>query len=298
MESSDTINSSESPDSSDEIKKVEVGVEVEEVNECNICFENINAKEIQKLNCCKGKKWCAICEIKIRDVVYPKIPRCPFCRKNLLRIDTDIPARYMSNRSNRSSRSSRSYMTDNSRRYSSPRTPVNSMIRQVSPEPLSPELSPIENKGYFNIMHPYENNINVPNTGVNVYSFSLNPESYQPSGRFNVSRIDSVNVDNIITRDIKRSSHNSINNINNINNNSINDRRITRNIINTNSPEPYHNMGDINYSPFRISAPLIRRQNSINNINNTNNINNLFNNSVDNSFNNYINFRDDMFNIS
>jgi len=281
-------------------------IENVDVNECNICFDSVDIKEIRKLKCCKGKRWCAICEIKVRDVVYPKIPRCPFCRKNLLRIDTDIPGCY------RSHRSSNSYS------YSSPRTPVNSIIRQASPEPLSPQLSPVENKRYFNTINHYENknNINVPDSGVNIYSFSLSPDNYQPSGSVNRSRINNrideglrdMNA-NMIGDSIGELLRNmsgyiienkiNISNYNSNSNNLIN-RRVSRNITgditgnitgNINGPEPF-NENSINYSSFRNSAPLIREQNSINNINNFNTIDN--NNEL---FNNYINFRDDMFNM-
>ena len=43
-------------------------------NECDICYEN---KEVNKIMCCKGKKWCLRCEKKITD-------KCPFCRTVLL----------------------------------------------------------------------------------------------------------------------------------------------------------------------------------------------------------------------
>jgi hypothetical protein len=38
--------------------------------DCDICYENGIVKE---LKCCKGKKWCARCEEKVKD-------KCPFCR--------------------------------------------------------------------------------------------------------------------------------------------------------------------------------------------------------------------------
>jgi hypothetical protein len=43
---------------------------------------------------------------------------------------------------------------------------------------------------YFNLVQCYEHHTNVPGTGINVYSFGLNPEEQQPSGTCNFSRID------------------------------------------------------------------------------------------------------------
>lgn len=45
---------------------------------------------------------------------------------------------------------------------------------------------------YFNLVQPYQHHTNVPATGINVYSFALNPELHQPSGTLNFSRIDSA----------------------------------------------------------------------------------------------------------
>ena len=45
---------------------------------------------------------------------------------------------------------------------------------------------------YFNLVQPYQHHTNVPSTGINVYSFALEPEKHQPSGTCNFSRIDSA----------------------------------------------------------------------------------------------------------
>jgi hypothetical protein len=44
---------------------------------------------------------------------------------------------------------------------------------------------------YFRTVVPYQRHTNVPNNFIYVYSFSTNPEDYQPSGSCNFSRIDS-----------------------------------------------------------------------------------------------------------
>ena len=46
---------------------------------------------------------------------------------------------------------------------------------------------------YFNLVQPYQHHENIPlSPGINVYSFALQPESHQPSGTLNMSRIDSA----------------------------------------------------------------------------------------------------------
>ena len=45
---------------------------------------------------------------------------------------------------------------------------------------------------YFGVIQPYQNYSNSPETGINVYSFSLYPEKYQPSGSANLGKIDDV----------------------------------------------------------------------------------------------------------
>jgi hypothetical protein len=47
---------------------------------------------------------------------------------------------------------------------------------------------------YFNLVQPYQHHTNVPAKGINMYSFSLNPEEHQPSGTCNMSRIDNANL--------------------------------------------------------------------------------------------------------
>jgi len=47
---------------------------------------------------------------------------------------------------------------------------------------------------YFNLVQPYQHHTNIPATGINVYSFALNPEDHQPSGTANFSRIDNATL--------------------------------------------------------------------------------------------------------
>lgn len=51
-----------------------------------------------------------------------------------------------------------------------------------------------ESGNYFNYVQPWECHSNTPGDGVNVYSFSLNPEDHQPSGTCNMSRIDNATL--------------------------------------------------------------------------------------------------------
>ena len=47
---------------------------------------------------------------------------------------------------------------------------------------------------YFNYVQPYEHHTHTPADGINVYSFAIYPEEYQPSGTANLSRIDTTNL--------------------------------------------------------------------------------------------------------
>ena len=51
-----------------------------------------------------------------------------------------------------------------------------------------------KNAHYFRIIQPYQHHTNVPDNYIYVYSFALNPESHQPSGTCNFSRIDKANL--------------------------------------------------------------------------------------------------------
>ena len=47
---------------------------------------------------------------------------------------------------------------------------------------------------YFNLVQPYQHHTSTPVSGVNVYSFALNPEEHQPSGTANFSRFDNAEL--------------------------------------------------------------------------------------------------------
>lgn len=53
---------------------------------------------------------------------------------------------------------------------------------------------------YFNLVQPYQHHENVPSKGINVYSFGLKPEEYQPSGTCNFSRIDTATLNINLTK--------------------------------------------------------------------------------------------------
>ena len=47
---------------------------------------------------------------------------------------------------------------------------------------------------YFNLVQPYQHHTRIPDVGIYVYSFALNPEQHQPSGTVNMSRIDNATL--------------------------------------------------------------------------------------------------------
>ena len=54
---------------------------------------------------------------------------------------------------------------------------------------------------YFNVIQPYQHHTSTPAPGINLYSFSLKPEDYQPSGTCNFSRIDQAQLILTLTSD-------------------------------------------------------------------------------------------------
>ena len=52
------------------------------------------------------------------------------------------------------------------------------------------ELFDTKDAKYFRTVVPYQRHTNIPNNYIYVYSFSINPEDFQPSGSCNFSRID------------------------------------------------------------------------------------------------------------
>lgn len=57
-------------------------------------------------------------------------------------------------------------------------------------------LDRIEEKDhtYFNLIQPYQHHTVIPKPGIYVYSFSLNPEEFQPSGSCNMSRLNKIQL--------------------------------------------------------------------------------------------------------
>lgn len=48
---------------------------------------------------------------------------------------------------------------------------------------------------YFNLIQPFYHHKKIPNLGILVYTFALNPEDYQPSSSINATRIDNIQMD-------------------------------------------------------------------------------------------------------
>ena len=57
-------------------------------------------------------------------------------------------------------------------------------------------LDRIETKdsNYFNLIQPYQHHTFIPKEGIYVYSFSLFPESFQPSGNCNMSKLNKIQM--------------------------------------------------------------------------------------------------------
>ena len=54
------------------------------------------------------------------------------------------------------------------------------------------DITKFNNIKIFNLINPINNNNNIPNKGINLYSFSLNNDILQPNGTFNLSNINDI----------------------------------------------------------------------------------------------------------
>lgn len=54
---------------------------------------------------------------------------------------------------------------------------------------------------FYNLLVPYQHNTRLPGAGIYAYSFALSPESVQPSGSLNLSRIDNFTLSLDIAKD-------------------------------------------------------------------------------------------------
>ena len=59
---------------------------------------------------------------------------------------------------------------------------------------------------YFSRIQPFQHHSHKPIKGINVYSFSLNPEDVQPSGTCNLSKIDDLQLSIIVNKEINYSN--------------------------------------------------------------------------------------------
>ncbi len=64
------------------------------------------------------------------------------------------------------------------------------------------DLTNTKDYKYYRTIVPYQRHTNIPNNFIYVYSFSLHPEEYQPSGTCNFSRIDSSILELKLSEDL------------------------------------------------------------------------------------------------
>ncbi len=72
--------------------------------------------------------------------------------------------------------------------YASGENPVSSAVLQLNGNDRFPE----ERGKFFNFLQPHMHHSKTPNKGINIYSFCINPQEFQPSGTCNFSRIDTA----------------------------------------------------------------------------------------------------------
>nr|QBK88347.1 MAG: major capsid protein [Mimivirus LCMiAC01] len=67
-------------------------------------------------------------------------------------------------------------------------------IESVKIEFSERERESVKEINYYNYVVPYEHHYATPSVGINVYSFSLKPELFQPSGSANLSRLQNITL--------------------------------------------------------------------------------------------------------
>jgi len=64
---------------------------------------------------------------------------------------------------------------------------------------------------WFDVIQPFKYHTHIPDTGINVYSFSLYPENHNPSGTLNFSRIDNSTLRFILSNFMFNANNQSVN---------------------------------------------------------------------------------------
>ena len=73
-------------------------------------------------------------------------------------------------------------------------TPAKSLIEDATILLNDTERISLRTDKYYNLIQPYFNNLNSLPLGVNMFSFSLNPDSTQPGGSCNMSKIETIKL--------------------------------------------------------------------------------------------------------
>ena len=68
------------------------------------------------------------------------------------------------------------------------------------------ERTPRRNYSFYNYLQPFQCHSNSPSEGISMYSFSLFPEIYQPSGTCNFSKIDDIVLEVTVDKEINYSN--------------------------------------------------------------------------------------------
>ena len=62
---------------------------------------------------------------------------------------------------------------------------------------------------WFDLVQPFKYHTHLPDTGINIYSFALHPENYNPSGTLNFSRIDNTSLRLTLSDNMYNSNNNT-----------------------------------------------------------------------------------------
>jgi len=87
------------------------------------------------------------------------------------------------------------------------KNPIYSMVLQLNGQDRFSERQGT----WFDVIQPFKYHTHIPDTGINVYSFSLYPENHNPSGTLNFSRIDNSTLRFILSNFMFNANNQSVN---------------------------------------------------------------------------------------
>ena len=207
--------------------------QIQEIEFNNISINN-NSFVLDFFHCCKDMYWFAVKKFNINDIFNNNIDVLSYqivnnnINNNISNIDNLIINYYNIINNNYTLFNPIDFLKglfyiNNNLVYSNYEK-INNMINKIKPSTDIIQQSYIymnstvligEQLNYFNYVQPYNFYNSIPQRGLNIYSFCLNPTETQPSGSCNLSRIPNFSIKIQLNNQIDYFNNNKKDNINN-----------------------------------------------------------------------------------